>query len=263
MPDTPVPVPPNFDRTTLRREVNAKVQRFLSQASTSLPEGGTGVQGPFRTVYRAIIGLAGQPGTLYAINANNPRIQIGEAAAVCFLGSQQVILLRIYYRTGQETWQEYEYAFCEQKRGRTTSRAWTNARDFYRSLAKRQSAEAPPIEIDMALVRSSAEATLERIRRRQHGFRPRGAKLGGSAVEDQIKSLKPTFAIGVDDARSAPVGSFRAICFVSEATGLNLRVYRHDHDGWLHATYVLDAHYKKPNAQHRGQRGGQVEYTWR
>lgn len=262
MPDTPVPVPPTFDRITLRREVNAKVQRFLSQASTSLPEGGEEVQGPFRTVYRAIIGLAGQPGTLYALNTN-PRIQIGEAAAVCFLGSQQVILLRIYYRTDQDTWQVHEYAFCEQKRGRTTSQAWTNARNFYRELAKHQSAEAPPIEIDMALVRSSAEALLGRIKAGGHGFRPKGAKLSGTEVEEQIKGLKPTFTIGVDDARSAPVSSYRAICFVSEATGLNLRVYRYNYDGWLYATYVLDVHYKKPNAQHRGRRGGQVEYTWR
>lgn len=263
MPDTPVPVPPNFDRITLRREVNAKVQRFLSQASTSLPEGGKEVQGPFRTVYRAIVGLVGQPGTLYSYNANNPRIQVGEAAAVCFLGSQQVILLRIYYRTGQDTCQEYEYAFCEQKRGRTTSQAWTNARNFYRELSKKQSDEAPPIDIDMALVRSSAEALLGRVKAGGHGFRPRGAKLSGKEVEEQIKSLNSTFTIGVDDARSAPVGSYRAICFVSEATGLNLRVYRYNYDGWLYATYVLDAHYKKPNAQHRGKRGGQVEYTWR
>ena len=156
MPDTPVPVPSTFDRTTLRREVNARVQRFLSEVSTALPPGGEMVEGAFRTVYTAIAGLAGQPGVLYSINANNRRIQIGEAAAVCFLGSQQVILLRIYYRTGQDAWQKYEYAYCEQKRGLGTIRTWTNARAFYRELNAQQSAEAPPIEIDMALVRSSA-----------------------------------------------------------------------------------------------------------
>jgi hypothetical protein len=261
MPDTPVP--PTFDRITLRREVNAKVQRFLSGAASAVPEGGKAVTKPFRAVYRAIIGLAGQPGVLHTYNANNPRMQIGEAAAVCFLGSQQVILLRIYYRTGQETWQEYEYAFCEQKRGRTSSLAWTNARDFYRDLNKQQSAEAPPIEIDMATVRSTAQATLDRIKVGGHGYHPRGAKLTGTEVEDQIKGLKPTFTIGANDARNAPVGSYRAICFVSEATGLNLRVYRHDREGWLHATYALEVRYKRPNAQHRGRRGGQVEYTWR
>ncbi len=260
MPDTPVPS--NFDRVTLRREVNAKVQRFLSQVTTSLPDGGEEVEKPFRTVYRAIIGLAGQPGVLHTFNTSNPRIQIGEAAAVCYLGSQEVILLRVYYRTGQDTWQEYEYAFCEQKRGRTTSQAWTNAREFYRSLAKQQSAQAPPIEIDMAMVRSTAQSTMDRIATGVHGFRPKGKKLTGVEVETQIRGLRPSFMLGVDDAQDAPVGSYRAICFVSEASGLNLRVYRHDREGWLYATYVLDVHHKRPNAQHRGRRGGKVEYRW-
>jgi len=256
-----IPVPQDFDRTALRREVGEKVQRFLDGASpASPPEGGEAKRNNGRALKQAISGLAGSREAIYAIRGDGD-LQVGEAAAVCFVGSQEVILLRIFYRTDRNVQQVYEYALCYQERGRSPIK-WTDARGFYQTFARRQRAEAPPIEIDMVKVRSTAEALLARLKAHGRDFKPKGAQLEGAEVESQIRSLNVAFTLGVDDARTAGLGSYRVICFIGEGSGLSLRIFRHDASGWLYATYVLDVSYSRPNAQNRGRRGDIEEYRW-
>lgn len=260
MSDTPVPQ--DFDRATLRREVNAKVQRFLSGASlTSLPEGGEVKRNNGRALRQAISGLAGSHEAIYSIKGDG-NLQVGEAAAVCYVGAQEVILLRIFYRTERNAQAVYEYALCFQGRGRSPV-TWKDAKSFYRTYARQQSAEAPPIEIEMPKVREAAEALLSRLQARGRDFRPKGATLEGDEVEAQIKSLNVIFTLGVADARTAGLGTYRVVGVVLDATGINLRVFRHDPDGWHRATYVLDVSHSKPKAQKRGRRGNIVQYQWR
>ena len=257
-----IPVPQDFDRTALRREVDEKVQRFLDGASpASPPEGGEAKRNNGRALKQAISGLAGSREAIYAIRGDGD-LQVGEAAAVCFVGSQEVILLRIFYRTDRNVQQVYEYALCYQERGRSPIK-WTDARGFYQTFARQQRAEAPPIEIDMKKARQSAEELLARIKTDRRDFKPTGAQLNGDEIESQIRSLNVVFSLGVADARTAVPGSYRVVGVVLEATGLNLRVFRHDSSGWLYATYTLDVRHSRPNAQRRGRRGDIVEYYWR
>ena len=258
------PVPQDFDRPTLRREVDEKVQRFLGSAGPATPpEGGETKRNNTKALSQAISGLAKSPEAIYAVRGEGS-LEVGEAAAVCYVGSQGVILLKIFYRTERNAQQVYEYALCYQRRGRSPV-TWTDAKAFYRSYARRQGAAAPPLEIDMTQARRSAEELLERIRSDQREFKAKGTVLSGDEVEAQLRSLNTldtVFSLGVADARTAPRGSYRAVGVVLEATGLNLRVFRHDIDGWVRATYKLDLSYSRPQGQRRGRRGDIPEYRW-
>lgn len=258
------PVPQDYDRSALRSEVDAKLQRFLASASPdSPPEGGETKRGNSGALRQAISGLAGSATALYSVRGDGA-LHVGQAAAVCFVGSQGIILLQIFYRIDRNAQVVYEYALCYQRRGQSPV-TWTNAKEFYRSNAQRQSEAAPLLQIDMTLARQSAEELLARIQSGRREFRAKGAVLTGDEVEDQIKSLNAldtTFALGVTDARTAPRGSYRAVGVVLEATGLNLRVFRHDPGGWTRATYTLDLNYSRPRGQRRGRRGDIPEYRW-
>ena len=255
------PVPRDFSRSALRGEVDAKVQRFLRGASpTSPPAGGETKRNNTRALKQAIAGLAGSQDAIYAIRGDG-ELGVGEAAAVCFVGSQEVILLQIFYRIERNAQLVYEYALCYQKHGQSEV-TWTDAKAFYRTSARRQSAAAPPLEIDMAQARRSAEELVARIKSNRRDFRVTGAQLRGDEVEAQIKSLNTVFSLGVTDARTAAPGSYRVVGVVLEGTGLNLRVFRHDADGWVYATYTFDLNYSRPRGQRRGRRGDIPEYRW-
>ncbi len=148
---------PPFDGRSTRRSSGS----WTAPIPHRPPEGGEAQRNNGRALKQAIFGLARSHEAIYSVREDGD-LQVGEAAAVCFVGSQEVILLRIFYRTDRNVQQVYEYALCYQERGRSPIK-WTDAKGFYQSYARRQRAEAPPIEIDMDKVRSTAEALLARL----------------------------------------------------------------------------------------------------
>lgn len=252
----------DIDLDTLRREVDAKVQRFTADALSSPPAGGERKSNNFRAFQQAISGLAGQPQVLVAINGDGD-IEVGELSAVCFVGAQDTILLRIFYRVEQQAWLQYEYALCVQRRGQSPVK-WTNAKAFLREYARRNTVRVPE-GIDMGRTRTSAEELLETLRTggpKKVLFR--GAELTATEVEQQIKGLRPLFVLG-DNAATLRVGSYKAACFLSDGNVLKLRVFRSDPSGWLHATYQLSVEPKRPPAHRRlrGAPGRTIRYNWR
>lgn len=252
----------DIDHATLQREVGAKVQRFINEARSSLPEGGERKSNNFRALQQSITGLAGQPSALVSINGNG-RIRVGEVSAVCFVGAQEVILLRIFYRIEEQALLQYEYALCQQRRGQSSVK-WTDAKAFLRDYARRTTVRVPE-GIDMGRTRASAEELLETISTggpKKVLFK--GAELTAAEVEQQIKGLRPVFVIGAN-AATLGVGSYKAVCFLSDASVLKLRVFRHDSSGWLHATFELTVEPKRPPAHRRlrGAAGKTIRYNWR
>lgn len=245
------PVPQDYDRTALRREVNQAIQRFQSGASvTQLVRGGTKKQGSDGNLRSSIGSLARGHEAIYSIRGDG-RLRVGETAAVCYVGREQVILLRIFYRTARDGWYQFEYALCFSSGSRSTL-VWENSAEVYRSLGRQQAGATDPT-LDMALVRSTAAEVVSDLAEGVREFRPRSAQLDTRTIASQIKSLKPVFGVGVEDIEAAGVGAYAGVCFTSQARGFCLRVYRLNHDGWLYATFALDTR----------RRRQEVQYVWK
>jgi hypothetical protein len=252
----------DIDLATLRREVDAKIQRFTADAQSAPPAGGERKSNNFRALQQSISGLAGQQEVLVAVNGDGG-IEVGELSAVCFVGAQDTILLRIFYRVEQRVLLQYEYALCVQRRGQSPVK-WTDAKAFLREYARRTTVRVP-VGIDMGRTRSSATELLETLRTggpKKVLFR--GAELTAAEVEHQIKGLRPLFVLG-DNAATLDVGSYKAACFLSDGSVLKLRVFRSDPSGWLHATYQLSVEPNRPAAHRRlrGAGGTKIRYNWR
>lgn len=257
----PTPVSLDTPRDQIVREVQGKLRRFLADAAqSSFPEGGENVTQQYSMMAREIAGLAGRHEAICSIKGNG-NVSVNDAAAICYVGAQETILLRIIHRTGGSTWVRYEFAFCTQERGRVKTR-WVDAKEYYK--AQPAEAEAPTSsEPDPALMRSSAEELLKALASGQRQLRAKGAQLTGDEVEHQIKGLGRAvqFQIG-NNATTLPVGAHKAVCFTA-GQAIKLRVFRRSTDGWLHGTFTLDIT-TTAGAQRRarGATGG-PRYRWR
>jgi hypothetical protein len=256
----PTPVPLDTPRNAIVREVEAKFRRFVADAARSqFPEGGEDVTQNYAVMVREIAGLAGRHETICSIKGDG-NVPTNDAAAVCYVGAQETILLRIIHRTGKSTWNRYEFAFCTQEHGHPTR--WVNAKEYYKaSVAVPDPTTSEP---DMALVRSSAEALVVNIRQGTRQMRLKGAQLTGDEVQGQIKGLGAAvkFELGADATRLG-LGSYKAVCFTAGSV-IKLRVFRRANDGWVHGTFTLDTSKTSagPARRARGATGG-PRYRWR
>jgi hypothetical protein len=250
----PIAVPLDTPRNVIVREVEEKLLRFLADASrSSFPDGGETVTQPHATMTREITGMASRQEAIYAIKGDG-RLQVNEAAAVCFIGAQETILLRLIHRTGQSTWVRYEFAFCTQERGRVATR-WVNAKEYY-------AARPRPEEIDPDRLKSSANELIAALRGGQRPLRPESAQLTGDEVQLQIKSLRGVqFEFGANAARLG-VGSYKAVCFQA-GDACKLRVFRRAHDGWMYQTFTLKIGRKRPAADRRARGAAPITYEWK
>lgn len=86
-------------------------------------------------------------------------------------------------------------------------------------------------------IRESAEKVITAVRAGEHKALYKGAQLTDLEVTAQIASLNVEFMLG-DTVAETPEGGFTAVCFKVGAV-TKLRVYRHNHDGWLYVTFEL------------------------
>jgi hypothetical protein len=257
----PTPVSLDTPRDQIVREVREKLQRFLADAARSSVKGGENVTQQYPMMTREIAGLAGRHEAIFSIKGDG-NVSVNDAAAICYIGAQETILLRIIHRTGRDTWVRYEFAFCTQERGRVKTR-WVDAKEYYKAQPAEAATDPTSSEPDPALMQSSAEELLKVLASGQRQFRARGAQLTGEEVEHQIKGLGRAvrFQIG-NNAVNLPVGAYKAVCFTA-GQAIKLRVFRRSTDGWLHGTFTLDIT-TAANAQRRarGATGG-PRYRWR
>lgn len=250
----PIAVPLDTPRSVIVREVEQKLLRFLADASrSSFPEGGENVTQPHATMTREIAGMANRQETIYSIKGDG-RLQVNEVAAICYIGAQETILLRLVRRTGQSTWVRYEFAFCTQERGRVATR-WVNAKEYF-------AARPRPAEANPDLMKSTANALLADLRARRRPMHPESAQLTGDEVQIQIKSLTGVqFEFGANAARLG-VGSYKAVCFQA-GDAYKLRVFRRANDGWLYQTFTLKIGHKRAQAHRRARGAAPVTYEWK
>jgi hypothetical protein len=256
------PVPSSFNRSTLRRVVDEKLQQFLRAASvTSPPRGGDRTNSDFRLVNH-VFGLLVKDGSeLYSVRRNED-IRVGELTAMCYVNTQGFIHLRFCYRTTGMLWYSYEFVLCYQGRSRTSTK-WVDVMTFYGALVEEErAAEASPPAVNMAFARSSAEDLLTDIKARRRVPRFKGAQLTSTEVESQIRSLRGVkFVIGGDTA-TLSVGSYKAVCF-EDSKVLKLRVFRYGSDGWLHATFVLEVRPARPRPSPHVRSAATSQYHWK
>lgn len=250
----PIAVSLDTPRNTIVREVEEKLRRFLADAArSSFPDGGEELTQPHAIMAREITGLAGRQEAIHSIHGDG-RLQVNEAAAVCYIGAQETILLRLVYRTGQTTWVRHEFAFCTQERGRTPYR-WVNAKEYY-------AARPRPEEADPDRMKSTAEELIVELRAGRRAMRPESAQLTGDEVQIQIKGLGAAvqFELGANAARLG-VGSYKAACFQA-GDAYKLRVFRRANDGWLYQTFTLKIGRKRAPAERRARGAAPTTYEW-